>query len=70
MAAVAYRCLVAALAEPFVHGELELRIGCSIGIACAPACGDEFEQLVHAADMAMYAAKQAGRNTWRMGTGP
>jgi len=62
--------LVAALAEPFLHGELELRIGCSIGIACAPACGDDFEQLVHAADMAMYAAKQAGRNTWRMGNRP
>jgi diguanylate cyclase (GGDEF)-like protein len=58
--------LVAALAEPFVYNDLMLTIGCSIGIAFAPRHGLEFDELLHAADMAMYSAKQSGRNTWRV----
>jgi len=34
----------------------------SIGIACYPQQGDEVEDLLHAADAALYRAKNAGRN--------
>jgi diguanylate cyclase (GGDEF)-like protein len=58
--------LIDSINRPFIRGDLELHIGVSIGIACAPAHGLDFDALMHAADMAMYAAKQAGRNTWRV----
>ena len=37
-------------------------ISASIGIACAPSDGENTEQLLKAADQAMYKAKQCGRN--------
>ena len=41
-------------------------IGLSIGIAIAPEHGTNFEQLFLAADSAMYQAKEAGRNQYRI----
>ena len=41
------------------------QIGVSIGIALYPQDGPDAESLLKAADAAMYAAKEAGRNTWR-----
>lgn len=41
------------------------RVGCSIGVSCFPADGHDAQTLIAAADDAMYAAKAAGRNTWR-----
>jgi diguanylate cyclase (GGDEF)-like protein len=38
-----------------------VRMGASIGIARFPADGEDFDALVHAADMAMYRSKQLGR---------
>ncbi|TMO05710.1 EAL domain-containing protein [Pseudoalteromonas sp. S558] len=40
----------------------ELFISASIGIACAPSDGENTEQLLKAADQAMYKAKSNGRN--------
>jgi diguanylate cyclase (GGDEF)-like protein len=37
-------------------------LSASIGIACYPQQGDEVEDLLHAADAALYRAKNAGRN--------
>jgi diguanylate cyclase (GGDEF)-like protein len=37
----------------------------SIGIALAPQHGADLDQIVKNADLAMYAAKSAGRRTWR-----
>jgi diguanylate cyclase (GGDEF)-like protein len=37
----------------------------SIGIALAPQHGTDLDQILKNADMAMYAAKSAGRHTWR-----
>ena len=37
----------------------------SIGIALAPRHGTDLEQILKNADLAMYAAKSAGRRTWR-----
>lgn len=44
---------------------LEVTLGVSIGIATYPDCGPNLEGLLRAADAAMYAAKQAGRQQYR-----
>jgi diguanylate cyclase (GGDEF)-like protein len=44
------------------YGENNLTITISMGIACYPANGLDRESLLRAADRAMYAAKQAGRD--------
>ena len=50
------------LAEaPFVHGDKRYRIGASIGIAVLPDHGVNVEEVMANADVAMYAAKRAGR---------
>lgn len=38
----------------------------SIGVATYPSYGTELDELIHAADTALYAAKAAGRNTVRL----
>ena len=48
-----------ALAEPFVVGELELQLETSIGIAVFPRHGEDAEQLLKHADLALYASKDA-----------
>jgi diguanylate cyclase (GGDEF)-like protein len=41
-------------------------VGCSIGIAIFPSSAASMDELFSAADRAMYAAKAAGKNCWRM----
>ncbi|RYY02657.1 MAG: EAL domain-containing protein [Gammaproteobacteria bacterium] len=50
---------------PCIINNKSLQIGCSIGIALAPDHGQDTETLLKNADMALYAAKSAGRNTFR-----
>jgi diguanylate cyclase (GGDEF)-like protein len=59
--------LLDTLGTPFLHPQAGLlQIGASIGIALHPLHGAEPAELLHAADMAMYTAKQAGRHAWRL----
>lgn len=59
--------IVSRLGEPFDLGEEHsVHIGASVGIALYPAHGENSEDLVRHADMAMYQAKLAGRNTYRV----
>jgi diguanylate cyclase (GGDEF)-like protein len=51
--------------EPCLIDDQSLQIGCSIGIALAPEHGQEPSTLLKYADMALYSAKSAGRNTFR-----
>lgn len=45
--------------------DTEVTLGASIGIASFPDCGHSVEELLRAADMAMYEAKRAGRQQFR-----
>ncbi|QWW71014.1 bifunctional diguanylate cyclase/phosphodiesterase [Rhizobium sp. WYJ-E13] len=57
--------LVGAFREPFTVEGINVFVGASVGIAVAPADGNEFEQLMKAADIALYAAKKDGRHRAR-----
>jgi diguanylate cyclase (GGDEF)-like protein/PAS domain S-box-containing protein len=58
--------LIEVMLEPMVIEGHELANGVSIGIALAPYHAELKQQLVSNADMALYAAKNAGRGTWEM----
>jgi len=57
--------LTDSLAMPFRAGGVKLGITVSMGIAMYPDDGMDLETLQKKADMAMYRAKDAGRNTYR-----
>ncbi len=58
--------IVQALAAPFGLGQCTCRVGGSVGICLSGAKDDTADALLRCADEAMYQAKQAGKNTWRM----
>ncbi len=57
--------VLSSLALPIVINDTELSTSCSIGIALFPDDGADYESLLREADIAMYQAKEAGRNTYR-----
>ncbi|MCZ8548623.1 EAL domain-containing protein [Mesorhizobium qingshengii] len=57
--------IIAAISAPVSIGARVVEVGASIGIALCPADGLNADALLHAADIAMYRAKQAGRGTFR-----
>ncbi|MCA1408536.1 EAL domain-containing protein [Ensifer sp. IC3342] len=57
--------LVNAFKAPFTVEGITVFVGASVGIAVAPADGNEVEQLMKAADIALYAAKKDGRGRAR-----
>jgi len=63
--AVAER-LIQRLSEKFVVFDEPVSISASIGIAQWGVHGDTFETLFQAADRALYDAKNAGKNRWRV----
>ena len=60
--------LLAILQEKVVIDGNDIFIGGSIGISIFPTDGDNKEDIVKRADMAMYQAKQQGRNRYRFYT--
>ena len=56
--------LMTAIARPYRVNGHELYLTCSIGIALSDASLDEPRELIQQADMAMYQAKQQGRNAY------
>jgi len=57
--------VIQALHQPFPVDGHELSVGASIGIALFPEDGDSVDKLLRSADSALYAAKAAGKHTWR-----
>lgn len=57
--------LIAEFRKPFTVDGITVFIGASIGVAIAPRDGNESEQLMKAADVALYAAKKDGRRRAR-----
>ncbi|MFP3459092.1 GGDEF domain-containing protein, partial [Psychrobacter sp. SIMBA_152] len=56
------KSLLLSLASTIFIEDEKVYISASIGIACAPDDGQNPEQLLKAADQAMYKAKNSGRN--------
>jgi diguanylate cyclase (GGDEF)-like protein len=57
--------ILAAFALPFAIGSYQVRLGVSIGFVEAPATESRQDELMRRADVAMYAAKGAGKNCVR-----
>ena len=66
--ATALACaIIAALSTPYPLGtDQSVRIGASVGMALAPAHGHDAESLLARADIALYAAKAAGKGMARL----
>lgn len=59
------RKILQQLLKPFVVAGTEQQISASVGIACYPGDGTDQTELLRNADLAMYRAKQEGRNRLR-----
>ncbi|MCY7386998.1 MAG: diguanylate cyclase [Burkholderiales bacterium] len=60
--------LLGIMQQPISTGDKKLHVAASIGVAYS-AHAESSEQLMHLADHALYAAKGAGRNTYRTANG-
>ncbi|MBI1401864.1 MAG: EAL domain-containing protein [Porphyrobacter sp.] len=61
--------IIAMLRQPYSLDEGRCVIGASVGIAIAPHDGVTCEEIVRAADLALYAAKNGGRGQFRFFSG-
>lgn len=67
-AAVVAQHVIDSLGQPFRINTLELSISPSIGISFYPEHAADISALIHTADLAMYQAKQSGRNNYQFYT--
>lgn len=68
-AATVAQSMIDLLLPPFhLYGGQEIYLGVSIGISLYPDDAGDVTELIQHADMAMYLAKQEGRNTYRFHT--
>lgn len=64
-AAAVARRIINSVSEPFIIDGKEIVVGTSIGIAAFPRDGQDYLTILKHADMAMYQAKEEGKNTFR-----
>jgi diguanylate cyclase (GGDEF)-like protein len=58
--------LIDAVAKPYTIDDQVMTVTTSAGISIYPIHGEDVEALVKVADLALYQAKQAGKNTYRL----
>lgn len=58
--------LLAAVQAPFRVADNMLKLDASIGLAAAPDHGADADELIAAADLALQAARKAGKGAWRI----
>jgi diguanylate cyclase (GGDEF)-like protein/PAS domain S-box-containing protein len=66
MATAVARRLLLSLADPIEIADRSLRLGASIGVVTHEGDGGASERLIRDADLAMYAAKEAGRGRYEV----
>lgn len=64
-AATVSQRIIEAVSEPFDINGAKITIGASVGIAIFPRDGSDYQTILKSADMAMYQAKDEGKNTYR-----
>lgn len=57
--------IISGLRAPIAVGDVDVEVGASIGVAMCGSDGGDAEEILRASDIAMYRAKQGGRNTYR-----
>ncbi|HJV86071.1 MAG TPA: EAL domain-containing protein [Noviherbaspirillum sp.] len=67
-AAAVARHVIDTVSKPFLIDNLELSLSPSVGVSYCPEHGTDVSELIHAADLAMYQAKQAGRANFQFFT--
>ena len=58
--------LIDSLSQPYHIDKQSIIIGASIGVSLYPTDDNDFDNLMKHADVAMYEAKEAGRNCYRI----
>jgi diguanylate cyclase (GGDEF)-like protein/PAS domain S-box-containing protein len=58
--------IINAVSEPVIFGDQSTSVSTSIGICLYPDDGQDGEELLHAADSAMFRAKSRGKNNYRL----
>ena len=61
--------LTSAVSQPILLAERDIRISCSIGVSLYPQDGQDAGAMLKNADIAMYRAKELGRNGFQFFTG-
>ncbi len=56
------KAILEGISEPLTIDGVEIRVSCSIGVACSRKHGDTASELFANADMALYRVKESGRN--------
>jgi diguanylate cyclase (GGDEF)-like protein len=60
--------IIQAVSQPYSIQGHDVNITASVGVGIYPTHGEEVETLMKSADLALYAAKRAGKNAWRIAT--
>ena len=58
--------ILQSFSNPHLLGKREVKVGTSIGIGAFPEAGKTAEEIIKAADTAMYVSKKGGRNSYNM----
>jgi diguanylate cyclase (GGDEF)-like protein len=61
--------VIQAVSQPYRIQGRDVRITTSVGVSIYPPHGEEGETLMKRADQALYEAKRAGKNDYRIATG-